>query len=62
MPEDSKPKRIRKPRRNFQRELVELRSYCEINIDVLKEMGQNAEKIEVFEKMNSAAFSFNGEI
>lgn len=37
-PLPNKPKRVRKPRRNFQKELALIQTYCEIKIDVLKQI------------------------
>ncbi len=36
---DDKPKKQRKPRRNYERELRELESYIRVYVEVLKENG-----------------------
>jgi hypothetical protein len=38
MAEVEKPKRVRAKRRNYERELANLRSYCEIRVSVLEDL------------------------
>ncbi len=37
MAEPTTPKRVRRPRRNFERELRELEAYCKAHLEVLSE-------------------------
>ena len=38
-----KEKRVRKPRRNFEKELAALKLYCEVNIELLKDLKKDIE-------------------
>ena len=35
---EAKEKRVRKPRRNFEKELAALKLYCEVSIETLKDI------------------------
>ena len=55
---EAKEKRVRKPRRNFEKELAALKLYCEVSIEVLTSVGAakseaTAERaqIETFERV-----------
>ena len=52
---EAKEKRVRKPRRNYEKELNELRTYCEASRDTLKSVDPNGEDPRIVGMIDSLA-------